>query len=79
MDCEFCGRYLNQVADKCISEGPMHVAAWYRGTRGPNFIKIGQTPNAAKFHFAPTRSVRDIRCLKSVLSEKCTKVHRNIR
>ena len=27
---------------KCISEGLMHVAAWYDGTPGPKFTKFGE-------------------------------------
>ena len=27
---------------KCISEGLMHVAAWYHGTPGPKFTKFGE-------------------------------------
>jgi len=26
---------------KCISEGLMHVAAWYHGTQRPMFAKLG--------------------------------------
>ena len=27
---------------KCISEGLMHVVAWYRGTPGPKVDKFGE-------------------------------------
>jgi len=76
---------LEQLEYKCINEGLMHVAAWYRGTHGPKFTKfreqvsIGQTPNAAKFRCATTRSVLDIRYRKFVLPQKWTKVHQNSR
>jgi len=51
---------------KCISEGLMHVAAWYRGTPGSKFTKFGeqvfisQTHKATKFRRDPTRSVSKI-------------------
>jgi len=59
--------------NKCISEGLMHVAAWYCMTPRPKFTKfseymsIGQTPNIAKFCHTPTKKVRDIHCGKFVL------------
>jgi len=30
------------ITNKCISEGLMHVAAWYRVTRRPKFTKFGE-------------------------------------
>jgi len=30
------------INNKCIGEGLMHVAAWCRGTQGPNFTEFGE-------------------------------------
>jgi len=49
------GEVVEKPLHKCISEGLMHVAAWYHGTPGPNFTKIRgisfdrSPPNAANF------------------------------
>ena len=71
-------------SSKCIiSEGLMHVAAWYRMNPGLKFTKftkfgecvsIGQTPNAFKFLPAPTRRVRDIRCRNFFLPRKVDQI-----
>jgi len=65
----------------------MPVVVWYRRSPEPKFTKygeslsigIGQTYNAAKFCYTPTRSVWDIHCRKYVLPENWTKVHQNRR
>jgi len=59
-----------------ISEGLMHVAAWYHGTRDQssrnagNKFRLARPPNIAKFRRAPTKSVRDIFCEKILLPGK---------
>jgi len=53
---------------KCISEGLMHVAAWYRGTPGPKFTKIPQdllrinAPHYVNFNRNRLKDVREKRC-----------------
>jgi len=32
------GEVVKKTLCKCISEGLMHVAAWYHGTPGPKFM-----------------------------------------
>ena len=42
-----CAIFLNNNNNnnKCVSEGLMHVAAWYCGTLGPKFTKFEEVSN----------------------------------
>jgi len=36
------GEFVEKTLYKCISEGLMHVAAWYHGMPEPKFTKFGE-------------------------------------
>jgi len=36
------GEVVEKPLYKCISEGLMHVSAWYHGIPGPKFMKFGE-------------------------------------
>jgi len=70
--------------NKRISEGLMHVAAWYRRTPRPKFTKFseymstGQTPNIAKICHTPTKICTRYPlwkiCALRKIGQKCTKI-----
>ena len=47
---------------KCISEGLMHVAAWYHGNSRSKFTKFGNKLRLATPRCVPTKSVHSKRC-----------------
>jgi len=58
------GDVVKKLLRKCVSEGLMHVAAWYHGTLG----SIGQNPNRATFRCTLRQNVCEISTVKKFYS-----------